>query len=199
MDDFEGEDEEDEGDNSDAEVEEAVDEDEDEIEYYEEEVDESGEEDEPVQCGKKKNKSGERQSSLKAKRSFSTLRSPGSQKAFEIQFDIVHNDRTKEFSISSDTSWTFAQILIGSKLLHDPACLTLGYINPFKPKGPGKAVPSSLESEKEWIGLINHVKQFRAEQVVKNQGKGAALKSYCIRIVNLTKEEALAKTKTKVG
>jgi hypothetical protein len=72
-------------------------------------------------------------------------------------------------------------------MARDPASLSLGYINPFKPRTSGKPVPMSLETEDEWDGLIGHVNTFLQEQQAKNRGKGAARKPWCITLVDLKK------------
>ena len=84
------------------------------------------------------------------------------------------------------------QVAIGKNMDRDPASLSLGYINPFKAWTSGKPVPMSLETEDVWDGLIGHVNTFLKEQQAKNHGKGAALITWCITLVNL-KKDALAK------
>jgi hypothetical protein len=77
-------------------------------------------------------------------------------------------------------------------MARDPASLSLGYVNPFKPRTTGKPVPMSLETEDEWDGLVGHVNTFLKEQQAKNRGKGAAKRTWCITLVDL-KNETLAK------
>jgi hypothetical protein len=55
------------------------------------------------------------------------------QKSFEIPFEVPYNGISKELMIFSTTSWVSACVLIGSKMVRNPASLQLGYINPFKP------------------------------------------------------------------
>jgi hypothetical protein len=95
-------------------------------------------------------------------------------------------------SILSRASWSVARVAIGKKMARDPASLSLGYINPFKPRTSGKPVPMSLETEDEWDGLIGHVNTYLKEQQAKNRGKGAARKPWCITLVDL-KKDSLAK------
>jgi hypothetical protein len=91
-------------------------------------------------------------------------------------------------SISSRTPWSVARVDIGNMMVRDPASLSLGYINPFKPRTSGKPVPMSLENEEEWNGLIGHVKTYLKEQQAKNRGKGAAPKNWTITLVDLKKD-----------
>ena len=67
-----------------------------------------------------------------------------------------------------NATWEEAQILIGKKMLRDPEVLFLGYNNPFNPCGTGKPVPSSLENDEEWSGLVQHVKMFLTWEKAKN-------------------------------
>jgi hypothetical protein len=93
----------------------------------------------------------------------------------------------KELAILSTTSWVTAQVLIGAKMVRDPASLRLGYINPFKPRS-GKQIPSSLDSQEEWSGLIQHVKRYLEDQQSKNRGKGGKSKAWSITIVDLASD-----------
>lgn len=79
-------------------------------------------------------------------------------------------------------------------MARDPASLSLGYINPFKPRKSGKPVPMSLETEDEWDGLVRHVNTFLKEQQAKNRGKGAVPRTWCITLVDLKND-----TSAKVG
>ena len=74
-------------------------------------------------------------------------------------------------SIPYDASWEAAQILIGKKMLRVPEALSLGYINPFKPRGTGKLVPSSLENEEEWNGLVSMSRCSSNVRVRRIEGK----------------------------
>jgi hypothetical protein len=91
-------------------------------------------------------------------------------------------------TISSKASWSAARVAIGKRMVRDPASLSLGYINPFKPRKTGKPVPMSLETEDEWNGLIGHVNSFLKEQQAKNRGKGAVPRAWCITLVDLKKD-----------
>ena len=64
-----------------------------------------------------------------------------------IPFEVSVNGRYKELYIPLNATWEAAQIVIGKKMLHNPEALSLGYNNPFKPRGTGKKDPSSLENE----------------------------------------------------
>jgi hypothetical protein len=105
---------------------------------------------------------------------------------FLIPFEVRVNDRYKELHISYNATWEAAQIIIGKKVLRDPETLSLGYINPFKARGTGKAVPSSLENADEWNGLIQHVKTFLSREKAKNRGKGGLTKPWTIVLVDST-------------
>lgn len=111
-----------------------------------------------------------------------------------IPFKVPYNGRYKEMAILSKASWSVARVAIGKRMAHNPASLSLGYINPFKAQRSGKPVLMSLETEDEWDGLIGHVNMFLKEQHAKNHGKGAASKSWCITLVDLKKD-----TLVKVG
>ena len=108
--------------------------------------------------------------------------------AFRIPFEVSVNGRYKELPIQSDATWEAAQILIGKKMLRDPETLSLGYVNLFKPRSTGKTVPSSLENEEEWNGLIQHVKTFLTREKVKNRGRGGMTKSWTIILVDMGKD-----------
>ena len=108
--------------------------------------------------------------------------------AFQIPFKVSVNGRYKELPIQSDATWEAAQILIGKKMLRDPETLSLGYVNPFKPRSTGKTVPSSLENEEEWNSLIQHVKTFLTREKVKNRGRGGMTKSWTIILVDMGKD-----------
>lgn len=75
-------------------------------------------------------------------------------------------------------------------MLRDPETLSLGYVNPFKARGTGKTVPSSLENAEEWNGLIQHVKTFLSREKAKNRGKGGLglTKPWTIVLVDLGKD-----------
>jgi hypothetical protein len=107
---------------------------------------------------------------------------------FLIPFEVSVNGRYKELHISYNASWEAAQIIIGKKMLRDPETLSLGYINPFKARGAGKMVPSSLENVEEWKGLIQHVKTFLSREQAKNRGKGGLMKPWTIVLVDLGKD-----------
>jgi len=77
--------------------------------------------------------------------------------------------------------------MIADKMICRAASLHIGYLNPFKPRGSGKPIPSSLENEEEWRGLIQHVKSYREAQKAKNRGKGV-IKDFVITIVDLGDE-----------
>ena len=78
-------------------------------------------------------------------------------------------------------------------MLRDPEALSLGYINPFKPRCSGKSVPSSLENEEEWSGLIQHVKMFLTREKEKNRGKGGMMKPWAIVLVDMGKSQVASK------
>jgi hypothetical protein len=90
--------------------------------------------------------------------------------------------------IPCNATWEAAQIIIGEKMLRVPESLTLGYINPFKPRSAGKSVPSSLENAEEWDGLIQHVKTFLTHEKEKNRGKGGTPKAWTIVLVDMSKD-----------
>jgi hypothetical protein len=73
-------------------------------------------------------------------------------------------------------------------MLCNPEALSLGYINPFKPHGTGKTVPSSLKNSEEWNGLLQHVKMFLTCEKVKNQGKGGMAKPWTIVLIDMGKD-----------
>jgi hypothetical protein len=76
-------------------------------------------------------------------------------------------------------------------MLRVPEALSLGYINPFKQRGTGKIVPSSLENDEEWNGLIQHVKMFLTREKAKNGGKGpkgGMTKPWTIVLVDMGKD-----------
>lgn len=98
-------------------------------------------------------------------------------------------------SIPYDASWEAAQILIGKKMLRVPEALSLGYINPFKPRGTGKLVPSSLENEEEWNGLVQHVEMFLKRESAKNRGKGGMTKPWAITLVDMGKDASRVASK----
>lgn len=75
-------------------------------------------------------------------------------------------------------------------MLRRPEDLSLGYNNPFKPRVAGKTVPSSLENEEEWKGLVQHVKSFLEREKAKNRGKGGATKPWTIVLVNMNDDVA---------
>jgi hypothetical protein len=106
----------------------------------------------------------------------------------QIPFEVSVNGRYKELPIPYNATWEAAQILIGKKMLRDPETLSLGYVNPFKPRGTGKSVPSSLENEEEWNGLIQHVKTFLSREKAKNRGKGGMTKPWTIILVDMGKD-----------
>jgi hypothetical protein len=110
------------------------------------------------------------------------------KETFQIPFEVSVNGRYKELPIPYDAPWEAAQILIGKKMLRVPESLSLGYINPFKSRGSGKSVPSSLENEEEWNGLLHHVKTFLAVEKAKNRGKGGVSKPWTIILVDLGKD-----------
>lgn len=83
-------------------------------------------------------------------------------------------------------------------MLRDPEALTLGYINPFKPRGTGKTVPSSLENAEEWNGLLQHVKTFLTREKEKNRGKGGTAKHWTIVLVNMGKDASQPASKVSV-
>ena len=114
---------------------------------------------------------------------------------FQIPFKVSVKGRYKELFIPYNASWEAAQIHIGKKMLHDPETLSLGYINPFKPRGAGKIVPSSLENSEEWSGLVQHVKMFLTREKVKNQGKGGMVKPWTIVLVDMDNDTGQAATK----
>lgn len=101
-------------------------------------------------------------------------------------------------SIPYNSTWEAAQILIGNKMLRVPEALTLGYVNPFKPRSTGKAVPSSLENEEEWNDLIQHVKDFLTREKAKNRGKGGMTKPWAIVLVDMGKDASRAASKVSV-
>lgn len=108
---------------------------------------------------------------------------------FKIPFEVSVSGRYKELPIPLDSTWEEAQILIGRKMLRVPESLSLGYINPFKSsRGSGKIVPSSLENEEEWNGLLHHVKTFLEHEKAKNKGKGGVSKPWTIILVDLAKD-----------
>jgi hypothetical protein len=109
-----------------------------------------------------------------------------------IPFEVSVNGRYKELQIPYTAIWESAQIIIGKKMLRDPEALSLGYLNPFKARGTGKAVPSSLENEEEWNGLIQHVKTFLAREKAKNRGKGGLTKPWTIVLVDMGKDSGQA-------
>jgi hypothetical protein len=104
---------------------------------------------------------------------------------FQIPFEVSVNGRSKELAIPYNATWEAAQILIGKKMLRDPEALSLGYINPFKPRGAGKT-PSSLENAEEWLGLIQHVKAHLEREKAKNRGKGGIMKAWAIVLVDMS-------------
>ena len=73
-------------------------------------------------------------------------------------------------------------------MLRVPEALSLVYINPFKSRGSGKSVPSSLENEEEWNSLVQHVKTFLANEKAKNRGKGGVTKPWTIVLLDLGKD-----------
>jgi hypothetical protein len=73
-------------------------------------------------------------------------------------------------------------------MLRVPEALSLGYVNPFKPRGSGKKAPSSLENEEEWKGLIQYVKMFLTREKEKNRGKGGMTKPWTIVLVDMSKD-----------
>jgi hypothetical protein len=107
---------------------------------------------------------------------------------FQILFEVSVNGRYKELPIPSNSTWEAAQILIGKKMLRDPEVLSLGYVNPFKPRGTGKTVPSSLENEEEWNGLIQHVRMFLAREKAKNRGRGGMTKPWTIILEDMGRD-----------
>ena len=80
-------------------------------------------------------------------------------------------------------------------MLRDPEVLSLGYNNPFKPRGTGKPVPSSLENDEEWSGLVQHVKMFLTREKAKNRGKGGMMKPWTIVLVDMGKDASQAGSK----
>lgn len=84
-------------------------------------------------------------------------------------------------------------------MLRVPEALSLGYINPFKPRGAGKVVPSSLENEEEWNSLIQHVKTFLTNQKTKNRGKGGMAKPWAIVLVDMGKDASQLASKVSSG
>jgi hypothetical protein len=105
-----------------------------------------------------------------------------------IPFEVSVNGRYKELYIPYNATWEAAQIHIGKKMLRDPEALSLGYVNPFKARGSGKTVPSSLENDEEWKGLIQHVKTFLTREKAKNRGKGGLTKPWTIVILDMGKD-----------
>jgi hypothetical protein len=101
-------------------------------------------------------------------------------------------------SIPYNAAWEETQIIIGKKMLRVPEALSLGYINPFKPRGTGKSVPSSLENEEEWKGLIQHVKMFLTREKAKNRGKGGMTKPWAIVLVDMGKDAGQVASKVSV-
>lgn len=81
-------------------------------------------------------------------------------------------------------------------MLRDPEALSLGYINPFKPRS-GKTVPSSLENSEEWNGLIQHVKTYLTREKAKNRGKGGMAKPWTIVLVDMGKDTGQAKVSSR--
>ena len=73
-------------------------------------------------------------------------------------------------------------------MLRDPETLSLGYVNPFKPRSTGKTVPSSLENEEEWNGLIHHVRMFLAREKAKNRGRGGMTNPWTIILEDMGRD-----------
>jgi len=111
---------------------------------------------------------------------------------FKIAFEVPYDGRLKELTMPISSTWFDAQLIISEKMICKPERLVLGYINPFK-KANGKK-PMSLETEEEWNGLIQHVREHLNAQNVKNNGKGAVQKPWCITLVDL-REHASSKVR----
>jgi hypothetical protein len=105
----------------------------------------------------------------------------------------------KELKIASDESWDRAQILIGAKMLRDPACMSLAYINPFKSRRGAKIPPTSLTSEEEWDSLVNHIKTHLQANQAKNRGKGGTLKPFTIVIVDIGGDSSTEKVRCNIN
>jgi hypothetical protein len=117
---------------------------------------------------------------------------------FDIPFEVPYNDRFKEISLPSTTDWDDARIAFGRKMVRDPTALTLGYINPFKPRGNTKAIPTSLESEEEWDALVQHVRTFLQQEKAKNKGRGGSKKVWRITLV-VVNESSLKDDKVSIS
>lgn len=111
------------------------------------------------------------------------------------------NGVSKELKIHSSTSWAVAHIKFGEKMICDPAKLKLAYHNPFKPQGNRKPIPTSLETEEEWKGLLDHVKKHEQAEMEKKTKNKVLAKSYVIELVELSvgNEEPKGKNTKKLA
>jgi hypothetical protein len=104
----------------------------------------------------------------------------------EIPFEVPLNGIMKSLVLNLSTIWQDAIRAIAEKMNRDSTRLSLGYINPFKPRASGKPTPNSLDNEDEWNGLVEHVTTYLKDQKAKNKGKGGAIKRFVFELVNLS-------------
>ncbi|KAK6981232.1 hypothetical protein R3P38DRAFT_3234491 [Favolaschia claudopus] len=109
-------------------------------------------------------------------------------KPFDITFEVPYKNATRDFEVTSTTSFPNFLTLVADKMETRKSLLTdIAYTISFWPKTP-KPTPKRLEDERDWGKLIRSIEEHISTCQKRNRGKGV-VKSFSVRITDAPGEQ----------